>query len=51
MSTEETTIISTELFDEIVDALADLPYRRIAAIFRQLAVEVQAQQEPKIHIN
>lgn len=48
---EEVTKISTDLFDEIVDALADLPYRRVAAIFRQMATEVQAQQEPKIHIN
>ena len=48
---EETTIISTELFDQIVDALADLPYRRISAIFHQMAKEVQAQKEPKIIIN
>ncbi len=47
----ETTIISTALFDEIVDALADLPYRRVVAIFHEMAKEVQAQKTPKIHIN
>ncbi len=37
----ETTIISTALFDEIVDALADLPYRRVVAIFHEILLKVK----------
>ena len=39
----KTTIITSDLLDLMVDALSHLPYRDVAAVFAQLAQELESQ--------
>lgn len=51
MEEKDTITITSELIDLMVDSLSHLPYRDVAAVFAQLAGEIEAQNNPNIIIN